>query len=48
MKPRRVVITLEAETDIPLKEIKHLDEWAWFRSIKALQVQANIIKKEKL
>lgn len=48
MKPRKVVVTIEMETDEPIKDIKQdifegLDGFGF--EIK--QVQVNVIKKEK-
>ncbi len=48
MKTRRVFVTIEMETDIPLAEIKLL---AWREErVKVLQVQANVaqgVKKKR-
>lgn len=55
MKPRRVAIMIEAETDIPLADLRSMKGHEKARifscvtgnySIKVLQVQANIIKPE--
>jgi len=47
MKPRRVFVILELETDIPLKQLKFAPNWrpAWYGGV--LQVQANVARQAK-
>lgn len=56
MKPRRVVITIEVETDAPVKELKEaireeamkesISGYFYYSKFKVLQVQVNVIKKK--
>ncbi len=48
MKKRRVVIQIEIETDISIKDLKETirDNYE-LDQIKVIQIQANVIKKEK-
>lgn len=53
MKPRRVIITLEVETDASLRDLKSTDWWAdgamygigWHFDVH--QAQANVVRKKK-
>ena len=45
MKPRRVVLTIELETDVPIKDLK--DDLKEFFSPELVQIQANVIKEKK-
>ncbi len=47
MKPRRVIVTIEVESDLTIKDLRRLDIWECVSSLKVIQVQANCIKKGK-
>jgi hypothetical protein len=47
MKPRKVVVTLEIETDVPIKELKTYYYEDYWSRITVNQVQVNVIKEEK-
>ncbi len=53
MKPRKVVLTIETESTAPIKVLRQKDLlkltacWEGTIEIPVLQVQANVIKKEK-
>lgn len=48
MKPRRVMIELEIESDLALKDLKRKDIWECVSNVKVIQIgQPNVIKKEK-
>jgi len=49
MKPRRVTLSLEVETDAPLSELRkasriHLTLTGLLHNVEVLQVQANVIR----
>lgn len=49
MKPRRVIITLEVETDAPISELREKGKFNIYHiqfGIRIMQVQANVIKKK--
>lgn len=51
MKPRRVIVTLDLETDMPLDILRNKYGWQvylrdWYICNKVIQAQANIVKKE--
>lgn len=52
MKPRKVAVVLEMETDLPLSALRKQRMWnLWLRGTKAVyvvQAQANVIKPEKV
>ena len=50
MKPRRVVVTMEIESNIPIKDLRKKEYWQIDMATddKLLQVQANVIKPEKV
>ena len=52
MKPRRVLVTLEIETDQELRDLKNHEWWNMhglsnYWRVTAWQAQANVIKPEK-
>ena len=50
MKVRKVFITLELETNVPIKKLKDKNLWefgSYDDFLDIIQVQANVIKKEK-
>jgi hypothetical protein len=56
MKPRRVIVTLELTTDIPLKDLRSADVWHDLmcqlhedlgKDVEVEQVQVNVIKDKK-
>lgn len=53
MKPRRVIITLEIETDVPISNFKKKDNLfvayrynCKYGTLRIIQVQANVVKKK--
>lgn len=51
MKPRRIVVTLEIQTDIPLNALRKSSSWRYMlghlNRIRVMQAQANVVKREK-
>lgn len=54
MKPRRVVLTVEVETDAPLAWLRkveclylHAEPTSWGIEAEVLQISANVIRDEK-
>jgi len=51
MKARKVIVTIELETDITIAELKEKGNWGHFKSvsksIKIEQIHVNVIKKGK-
>jgi hypothetical protein len=47
MKPRRVVLTIEVETGVSLKDLKVKIKDLLAGNLRVMQVQANVIKGEK-
>jgi hypothetical protein len=57
MKPRKVAIVLEVETNLPLEDLRRKEWWRvgmtldgydpYDPEVKVLQVQVNVIKPEK-
>jgi len=52
MKPRKVVVTIELDTNIPIAILRNKDTWDWISIgskdvAEIIQVQANVIKEEE-
>lgn len=45
MKPRKLIVTIEMKTDIPVKHLKAKDFWGLVGEI--IQIQVNVIKAKK-
>lgn len=45
MKPRRVLVTLELETDAKLTDLRRARWWRYVTGQSVIQAQANVIKK---